>query len=211
MLGMPIRKLYHRKWKICSAIITILLVSFTSSCSLGEGAQQVQPGPTSDTATLSTVTPALLPKPTDTRPVPANTQTLPPTPTATQVSTKTPAPTPTVTWTLEPLVTLSQEDAIRELDYLNESENCRLPCWHGLTPGVSNKDEVPIFLRTFGIDTSSKEPQLDGDYYWLGGIVPNYPKFSGFPEARQGVWVGWKDDAVKIVKIKGLSNQSNVL
>ena len=182
-----------------------MLVSFTSSCSLGEGAQQVQPGPTSDTATLSTVTPALLPKPTDTRPVPAKTQTFPPTPTATQVSTKTPAPTPTVTWTLEPLVTLSQEDAIRELDYLNESENCRLPCWHGLTPGVSNKDEVPIFLRTFGIDTSSKESELDNGYYQLGGLVPNYPEFPGSIYWYRGVWVRWKNDTVEIIDIIGLN------
>ena len=202
---MPTCKLYNRKWEICSAIITIMLVSFTSSCSLGEGAQQVQPGPTSDTATLSTVTPALLPKPTDTRPVPAKTQTFPPTPTATQVSTKTPAPTPTVTWTLEPLVTLSQEDVIRELDYLNESENCRLPCWHGLTPGVSNKDDMPIFLRTFGIDTSSKELELEGGYYHLGGSVPNYPKFPSFPQGRQIIQVLWKDDTVEVIEIQGVN------
>ena len=43
---MPTCKLYNRQWKICSAIIAIMLVSFTSSCSLGGGAQQVQPGPT---------------------------------------------------------------------------------------------------------------------------------------------------------------------
>jgi hypothetical protein len=88
-----------------------------------------------------------------------------PTPSPIPITTKTstvPSPTlaPTFTPTISftPLPTLSPDEAYAHLrSLLNDTANCRLPCWLGITPGQSTLQDVLTLVRTFSSVDSKKE------------------------------------------------------
>ena len=56
---------------------------------------------------------------------------------------------PTSLPTLTPFPTLSPDDAKQLVDQLRDDPNCRLPCWLGITPGVTQWDEARQLLMSF--------------------------------------------------------------
>ncbi len=116
----------------------VLLMIYISGCS------QIQP--------ISTVTP-----------IPAITKE----PTSTPSATLTPTLLPTATFTLTPtrLPTLQADKAIRKAKELLETNNgCALPCFWGITPGITSWDYTNSFLQTFSnIESHSSN---GGEFYF---------------------------------------------
>lgn len=82
--------------------------------------------------------------------IPTETATISPTNTATQTITRSPTNTPT------PLPTFSPKDSqIKFAEWLQGSEECRMPCWAGITPGETTWEEarwmIESVLRVSGI------------------------------------------------------------
>ncbi|MEA3439302.1 MAG: hypothetical protein U9R58_03380 [Chloroflexota bacterium] len=76
-------------------------------------------------------------------PVPSNTP-------QNQTKTNIPSPTPIIVSTQTPLPTLPIEEVFTlTLDLLKTNAGCSLPCWWGITPGVTSTDEIQSFLETF--------------------------------------------------------------
>jgi hypothetical protein len=82
-------------------------------------------------------------------------QVLPPTstimPTPSQTAQRTMTPTAFLTWTPLPVLpTLSPDDAeTMILNLIDNNGNCLLPCWWGITPGVTPWNQARQFLATF--------------------------------------------------------------
>ena len=115
----------------------LFLLLLMTSCSELENQQS--------TAEISTISGRTLPATWTLSPSPTSTYTLTPTITVTATSTSAP------TWT--PLPTLPAEDAlaiVEELDATNAG--CRLPCWWGITPGVTSWEEARQFFATFATE-----------------------------------------------------------
>jgi hypothetical protein len=57
------------------------------------------------------------------------------------------------------------------MDFLEEKPGCRLPCWNGLTPGLSTAWEVQAFFARLGLDaghlTAPNSPDLGEEYISL--------------------------------------------
>jgi hypothetical protein len=99
-----------------------------------------QPPPTQISFTYTPIPTVIIP------PTPSPTKTF--TPTSTHWPTITPRPTPSVTRT--PLPTLPPDKALAKLlELLKTNGGCKLPCWWGITPGVTSSDEAQAFLATF--------------------------------------------------------------
>lgn len=86
-----------------------------------------------------------------------------PTPLAISLTTVTPFLTftlsPTPTWTPSP--TLSRQDALALVKNLLENNGgCRLPCWWGITPGVTEWNQARHFLETFAIEIKGYEQTI---------------------------------------------------
>jgi hypothetical protein len=97
------------------------LLSLSALILLAACASQPTPEPT--------IMPSHTPKPT-----PATTATPTPSPTDTY--------TPTATITFTPRATLSREDATLQIQkYLSNSPDCELPCWLGIIPGQSTRQD----------------------------------------------------------------------
>lgn len=90
----------------------------------------------------------------ETPPLPAENTSTPTviTPTETPFVTSTPVVTPTVTKTPYPILTLTSSQKLEIMNYLEEKPGCPLPCWNGLTPGVSSSDEIQGFFARLGFD-----------------------------------------------------------
>ena len=103
-------------------------------------------------------------------------QVLPPTstimPTPSQITPSTMTPTAILTWTPLPVLpTLSPGDAeTMILDLIDNNGNCFLPCWWGITPGVTPWNQASQFLATF---MSIRGPSLQTignlihESYWI--------------------------------------------
>jgi hypothetical protein len=66
--------------------------------------------------------------------------------------------TPTVTKTPYPILTLTSSEKMKIMNYLEEKPGCSLPCWNGLTPGVSSSDEIQGFFARLGFDFGEWDP-----------------------------------------------------
>jgi hypothetical protein len=97
------------------------------------------------------------------------------TPTKLSFPTRTFTTTPAPTWTQLP--TLSSAEAETKItDLLLHNADCLLPCWWGITPGVTTWNEAKQFLEAF---TDIEGPSLQGaddklykaysSYFYLGG------------------------------------------
>ena len=119
--------------------VTILFTILTSGC------LQMQPLPTS----------TMTPRPTITRTS---------IPTLTATFTPTLQPTTTYTPTLTSLPTLQANEAIKKAKELLETNNrCTLPCFWGITPGITTWDYTNSFLQTFS--TIESDSNNGGEFY----------------------------------------------
>jgi hypothetical protein len=117
-------------------------------------------------------------------------QILPPTstimPTPSQTAQRTMTPTAILTWTPLPVLpTLSPDDAeTMILNLINNNGNCLLPCWWGITPGVTPWNQANQFLATFMtisgpsfttigyiIHEIYRISRTDGEIYYTFGIT----------------------------------------
>lgn len=84
----------------------------------------------------------LTPSPTDITPSLTSSPTFTPSLTYTPTSTKPP--------TLTPMPTLTSAEAQKMLNYMiNQNGGCKLPCWWGITPGVTKSDDMINFFQSF--------------------------------------------------------------
>lgn len=111
-----------------------------------------------------------------TSPTPTFSKFLPPTwtptntvaSTVTLMPTQTLSPTPTLTTipSLTPLATLEADGAQKKLEYMiYQNGGCELPCWWGIVPGVTNRDDMINNMRTF----ISKIVSRESGYVDFGG------------------------------------------
>jgi hypothetical protein len=95
------------------------------------------------------------------------TETALPTRQVTPMPTSTPTykSSPTMTITMTPMSTLSAIDAENEIATLSlDNSGCTLPCFWGLTPGITKMESFSSFLKRFNLVSSSTElvlPQGD--------------------------------------------------
>lgn len=115
----------------------------------------------------------------------STTQQVTQTPSATETripATKTPTPTvtlpptftltPSPTWT--PLPALSEEKSLLDYISITANNNCKLPCWAGMTPGETTWSEAPFFSAPLLslMTTSSVMPEnVTTSLYYYGDEI----------------------------------------
>lgn len=156
--------------------------------------------PTSTTITLFTSTPAQN-TPVFLTATPKSVLSLTPTPTTNLLPTTQFMPTPTETATpkptatLIPLPTLSPDEAMAEVQRLYETNNdCLLPCWWGITPGITNWNSAKYFLTPIAVQISerlSQNPDYNGFifaqlYLATGGASHHYVIYNDLVVQMEG-------------------------
>jgi len=120
-------------------------------------------------------------------------------PTLTLPPSKTPIPPPTLTWT--PLPTLSAEEALNHVQrQMQTNGNCRLPCWWGLTPGVTRWDQAYQYFATFADEFF----QGDSQQTTKNGITVQDTSYTVLYNIEDGSSRGWVDIEVLDEIIVGL-------
>ena len=105
---------------------------------------------------------------------------LPPTATSTNVpASATPTATftpagPTATPKIVPTLNLEQSQLAE--NFIQGAEDCQLPCWHGITPGVSIPSTVPYFFEKLGVsyDLERVRESSSGDSFIYVKYYPDY-------------------------------------
>jgi hypothetical protein len=98
---------------------------------------------------------------------------------------------------------LSAEEAARIGDFLTMDQTCRLPCWNGVTPGISGAGELQGFFARLGIDMKNLVPQVfDDDSLYMYTEFDSYPY--GHKNLTPWVFMYWEDGIVKVIMIDGL-------
>lgn len=92
-----------------------------------------------------------------------------------------------LTWT--PLAPLPPEQAEAKFRYLYEHNPCRLPCWWGITPGVTGWQRAWQDLSRFSTNKEQWEMKfernaIDPSHLYFHAYF-NYPDFKGTPLAEQ--------------------------
>lgn len=165
--------------------IILLLGNLLSACSSD---RQIFPAVSGHTATMAativTRTPTFSP-PTHTP--------LPPTQTAaaTPSQAPSPSPSPTQTWTPQPTLPPEEAQAL-VLNLIADNGGCRLPCWWGITPGVTSWEKARSFLETFAIQILT----LNENFY--GVTIKNLPE--SISEGAIGANIFVKDDIVQTIR-----------
>jgi hypothetical protein len=121
----------------------------------------------------------------------ATTQTFVPSlpPTSTRVQTSVP----------HPIATLTKSDLVFKFDFWAEPSICSLPCWNGLTPGVSSEGDVQGFFARLGFDVRNYTPKpTSNGTYW---IKKSLDRLAEEPENAPRVSVAWKDGIVQYIEI----------
>lgn len=170
----------HRRHLILLASVLLL-----ASCSPAHVTPEVVPSTTIAPAppTVQTVTP----RPSPTRHTPA--PSLVPSPTL-----------PTISPTAVEVSKLSLEEIRSRADFTIQLPDCHLPCWNGLTPGVSTVSDLQGFFARLGMDIRDVDRfSLDAlGVTFTGGTKP--PIFgSGWP-----VQVTLKEDKVDFIEIESV-------
>jgi hypothetical protein len=123
-----------------------------------------------DTATFTSISMPVGPSPTLTlTPLPptftaTSTSSLSTTPTTSATATPIP-PSPTITSTLEPTLTFAQSQHYL-FELLQHNAGCKLPCWWGITPGVTTWDEANRLIVHMGF--VMKGHPIDNGYTYYG-------------------------------------------
>ena len=112
-------------------------------------------------------------------PVPSNTLTSTAQATTTPTSTK--KPTSTVTRTPYVYSTLSPGDQLNYEDIFRSSEDCKLPCVFGFTPGMSPSSEIANYYAYWGLDFIQDDAIQfgpEGLYGYYSEVWREYPRSS---------------------------------
>lgn len=118
-------------------LIPVIAV-FLAACAVSEGSPGATPSTIAITNTASVTNTASITNTASVTVIPASTYT----------PTSEPTKIPEATWT--PLPTLSEEEAfILVDDLLKNNAGCHLPCFWGITPGLTTWDEASHFLASF--------------------------------------------------------------
>jgi hypothetical protein len=94
--------------------------------------------------------------------------------------------------------TLSSSEALKIANILDQAGSCVLPCWNGLTPGISQIDDLPEFFSRLGYAIQDEIPYDSGDGgFSIGGRIMGYP----IPPAKTPpvVNVFWRDSTVEAI------------
>ncbi|PKO14728.1 MAG: hypothetical protein CVU39_13440 [Chloroflexi bacterium HGW-Chloroflexi-10] len=92
-------------------------------------------------------------------------------PTPTPEPSLTPVIDPTSTSTPRPVVTLTKDEARNITNILTETNECQLPCWKGLTPGVSTIGDIKDFYAELGLEIL--EEKYNEEFGEIGFFIPN--------------------------------------
>jgi hypothetical protein len=116
-----------------------------------------------------------------------NTATVPPT--ETPVTTY----TPTATATRKPQPTFTSKEAEEMVkDLIATNGGCLLPCWWGITPGVTTWEETRSFLEPFATRILTLRENL------YGVTIDNLPE--SISDGGVGATIGVKDDIVQTIR-----------
>ncbi len=138
------------------AVVAILIIvgMILANC------QRLTPTQEQETVTITVQTTQVvtyrLTSTTSVTPSPSLTPSKTITPTKLSYPTRTFTTTPAPTWTQLPTLS-SAEAETKIMDLLVHNADCKLPCWWGITPGVTTWNEANHFLEAF---TSIEEPFL---------------------------------------------------
>lgn len=121
------------------------------------------------------------------------------TPSATiMVHQNTQMPHPTQTYTLFPVATPTIDERMPRIDVLSGGMGCELPCWLGLTPGVSLFDDISPFAAKLGLEFHENLYQkVDGT-----AILDLTDSDNNKNEKTISVYINWKKGIVSSIIIQ---------
>lgn len=109
--------------------------------------------------------------------LPTVTYTITPSLTSTPfLPTSTPTPTPTMPFTSPPTMTTEERQSFTQ-ELFRSNFGCKLPCWWGITPGITPWSEVDAFLHHLGAVFGSNALADGSIYHGTGGFdfeAPDY-------------------------------------
>lgn len=151
--------------------IPLVFLVFLMGCSWGRGTETIATSSTAGNIT-ATATDDMLP-----------------------IETPTLAPTRTLLATIPQIMTLSPEEALRQANFLMQTDECQLPCWNSVTPGQTSPSDLPKFFAELGYPTSLQEAvEFEAGTFALSGRIIEHPAPQGLLPPR--VTVFWKDGPV---------------
>lgn len=107
-----------------------------------------------------------------------------------------PSPKAMPTATQRPTAFIPDKNALPAFDIINQTQDCQLPCWNGLTPGKSTTKDIPAFYSRLGFEID--EPDAES-----GGMCLNISRFTGGTQTYfdPQVCVFWKNSIVEIIRL----------
>lgn len=111
--------------------------------------------------------------------------------------------TPDRTHTPVPIVTLTKDEAKSIINVLEGAPSCKLPCWLGLTPGVSTFSDIQGFAAKLGMYFFEDRYNQEEDMALFH--VTNSENYKENPSNMEGnptsVEVYWQDGVIKSIVI----------
>ncbi len=105
---------------------------------------------------------------------------------------------PTQTSTRFPVATPTMDDKMSRIDVLSGGMGCELPCWLGLTPGVSPFDDISPFAAKLGLEFHENLYQkVDGT-----AILDITDSDNNKNEKAISVYINWKKGIVSSIIIQ---------
>jgi hypothetical protein len=172
-----------RKWLVFGWLGTLCLLL---------GGCGGQPSPAAPSPSYTLLAPISPPATLTATAVVTRTPTMTWTATASRSPTSIPIPTNTPTllvFTPYPTADLTFAQLQQRFDFLAETPDCRLPCWLGLTPGVSPSEDVSRFLADLDVDVRRAAPGRNAIYV-------------EFQEPMPALTVYWKDGFVTLITME---------
>ncbi len=134
-------------------LLFLIILFLLSGCNLNQGENTPEVNktvnftsteklPTIETTPTHEINKTVLPSPTNSK-------------TPTLVLTQTPTLTPIPTFTLIPIQTLTTNQLLTVMNILDGTPSCSIPCWNGITPGQTDKDEMIDFLTRLGYEDTN--------------------------------------------------------
>lgn len=115
------------------------------------------------------------------------------------------SPTPQMTPTYTPISELTSKQQMEIMDFINETPDCKLPCWNGLTPGISKASDIQAFFARLGYELILNPSFLEAEGQ-CSGILKKFPQgtFSDVSsESSIMIDVFWHNYIVNDVRISG--------
>jgi len=122
--------------------------------------------------------------------------------TPTPVLTLTPTLSPTPTLTPIPIETLTTDQLLSVMNVLDGTSSCSLPCWNGITPGLSDKDQLIGFFTRLGYeDTNLIREDVKLVNGWIK--IELRPNYSGgaLEDPFHWIFVTWNNSVVNRLEL----------